>query len=160
MANAWSKRGPETALANAFCIESGAIDVPDLLAGLMRGRFQIGAHYAPIVFKSAKEGDVIAHEIINWAAEGLGDLVLGVMRQLEIQNKTFDVVMSGTVLMGNPILQKKMAESIRQEAPSVRFKTLSAPPVTGAVLMGMDHVEKLTAVARNNLLSQAKAQIR
>lgn len=156
VAEAWSKRGPETALAKAFCLETGAADVSDLLAGLMRGRYQIDASLAPIVFKTAEQNDEVAQNIIHWAGEGLADLILGVARQINIQEKRFDVVLSGTVLMDNHILQKTLAETVKRQAPLAAFICLSSPPVTGAILMAMDHIGQATTAARKNLVSLAK----
>src|SRR5690606_13234506 len=67
VAQAWSQRGPETGLGRAFCTAVGASDVPDLLAGLMRGRYAIGAEKAPIVFAIAEQGDAVAKGLIHWA---------------------------------------------------------------------------------------------
>lgn len=151
VAQAWSQRGPDTQLAAAFCTAVGATDVTDLLAGLMRGRYHIGAEKAPIVFAMAEQGDAIAKGLVQWAGQSLGDLACGIIRQLNLANDSFDVLLAGSFYNGSPVLQEEMAERIHELAPQARLVRLKAPPVIGAVLLGMEQVGQATAVARQAL---------
>ncbi len=133
----WTRRGPRTALAGAFAELVGAQDVADLLEGLSQETYTLGAAAAPLVFQVAEQGDAVAQSVIRWAGEELGSLVLGVVRQLDLQQETFDVVQVGSTFRGGPLLCDALYASVHAEAPCARFVELTAPPVVGAVLLGM-----------------------
>lgn len=135
---AWSKRGPMTALADAIIKYIGAKDLEDLMRGYTTYEFEIGAEAAPIVFRVAEEGDPVAQELINWAGCELGEMANAVIRQLEFENLTFDVVMTGSMFEGGARLIKPMRETIHKLAPKARLVRLTAPPVLGAALLGME----------------------
>jgi N-acetylglucosamine kinase-like BadF-type ATPase len=137
VALAWTKRGPQTALSEAFIELAGAVDVADLLAGLVRNRYQMPAAHAPVIFDIANQGDIVAQEIIRWAGRELGSLAIGVIRQLELQNEAFDVVLSGSLHKGSPALKEEIRKTIHAVAPQARLVRLQAPPVIGGVLLGL-----------------------
>jgi N-acetylglucosamine kinase-like BadF-type ATPase len=138
VARAWSKRGPETALGDAFVSAVAAEDVADLLAGLSRGRYTLDAAHAYLVFETAAAGDAVALEGVDWAGRELAELGLGVIRQLELGDREFDVVLAGSFYGGSPRLQRRITEVLTAEAPGARIVQLAVPPVTGAVLLAME----------------------
>lgn len=160
VAKAWSRRGPPTRLAEAFVEAAGAADVTDLFGGLMRGRYQLGAGDAPLVFETAAQGDEVANEVVLWAGRELGDLALGVIRQLSLEEMAFDVVLSGSFFRGSPLIQETMCETIHKVAPKANLVRLAAPPVIGGVLLGMEQVGlditaiRPTLIETTNLLNQ------
>jgi N-acetylglucosamine kinase-like BadF-type ATPase len=135
---AWSKRGPMTALADAIVKYIGAKDLEDLMRGYTTYEFEIGAEAALIVFRVAEEGDPVAQELINWAGCELGEMANAVIRQLEFENLAFDVVMTGSMFEGGARLIKPMRETIHKLAPKARLVRLTAPPVLGAAMLGME----------------------
>ena len=135
---AWSKRGPMTALADAIVKYIGAKDLEDLMRGYTTYEFEIGAEAAPIVFRVAEEGDPVAQELIHWAGCELGEMANAVIRQLEFENLAFDVVMTGSMFEGGARLIKPMRETIHKLAPKARLVRLTAPPVLGAAMLGME----------------------
>jgi len=134
---AWSKRGPMTALANAIIKHVGAKDLEDLMRGYTTYEFQIGAEAAPIVFRVANEGDPVAQELIHWAGCELGEMANAVIRQLEFENLEFDIVMTGSMFEGGPMLVNPMQETIHKIAQKARLVRLNAPHVLGAVIQRM-----------------------
>ena len=156
VARAWSRRGPATLLSEALVAEVGASDVTDFLAGLMRERYAIGAASAPVVFSVAAEGDRVALGLVHRAGRELGNLAIGVSRQLDITDMAFDVVLSGSFFNGSPLVQEAMAETIRAEAPKARLVRLDSPPVVGAVLLGMEQVGMDLTTSRGRLVESAK----
>jgi N-acetylglucosamine kinase-like BadF-type ATPase len=134
----WTKRLPKTALADAIIAYVGAKDLEDLLRGYTTYEYHIGAEAARIVFRVAAEGDQAACDLIRWAGIELGELANAVIRQLEFENLAFDVVMTGSMFEGGPRLIEPMRETIHQVAPNARLVRLRVPPVTGAVLLGME----------------------
>ena len=134
----WSKRLPRTALAEAIIAYVGANDLEDLIRGYTTSEYEIGAEAAPIVFRIAKEGDRVARDLIHWAGCELGELANAVIRQLEFENLVFDVVMTGSMFEGGPMLIDPMRETLLKLAPKARLVRLSAPPVIGAAMLGME----------------------
>jgi N-acetylglucosamine kinase-like BadF-type ATPase len=152
VARAWSRRGPSTRLSDSFIAAIGATDVTDLLAGLMRGRYALWADGAPVVFDVAAQGDPVALALVRQAGQELGRLAIGVSRQIDITDLAFDVVLSGSFYRGNPLIQEAMAETIHTDMPRAKLVRLHAPPVTGAVLLGMEQVGLEPATVRTTLL--------
>jgi len=135
---AWSLRGPVTRLTDAFVAHVGAKDAMDLLEGLYIERYQLSPSAAPLVFQVAVEGDAVALDIIRWAGRELGDMAIGVIRQLHFEPLDFEVVQIGSVYNGSPLLGETMMATIHEAAPGARPVRLTAPPVVGGVLLGME----------------------
>jgi len=138
ISKAWSLRGPKTKLTDAFINVTGAQDTIDLLAGLIRGRYHLSAAHAPIVFRVANDGDLVAQEIIRWAGQELGNLAIGVATQLNFLDIKFEVVLAGSLYKGGATLIDALRETIQGAAPGARLVQLDAPPVVGGVLLGME----------------------
>jgi N-acetylglucosamine kinase-like BadF-type ATPase len=166
VARAWSKRGPETQLTQVFLEHFGAKSVEELLEGMARGRYRLLATDAPLVFETAQRGDTVAREAIIWIAEGLADLAIGVIHQLGFEDQTFEVVMSGSIYKGSSLVEETLRAVIQRTAPKAEFVRLNAPPVVGAVMLGMEVVgvdftqvrERLIATANQHLDARQPAQ--
>lgn len=150
---AWSLRGPETRLTDAFLEVTKAQNATDLLAGLIRGRYHLSASIAPIVFAVAEDGDPVAQGIIHWAGDELGNLALGVARQLNFLDTEFEVVLAGSLYKGGAALVNALRGAIHAEAPGAHLVRLNAPPVVGGVLLGMESVNLEIAKIRPKLLN-------
>lgn len=135
---AWSKRGPMTTLADAIVRHVGAKDLEDLMRGYTTYEFEIGADAAPIVFRTAEDGDSVAQELINWAGCELGEMANAVIRQLDFEDLEFEIVMTGSMFEGGPRLIEPMRHTILKVAPKARLVRLKLPPVLGAVMLGME----------------------
>lgn len=153
VAHAWARRGPDTRLSEALVAAAGARDVDDLLAGLMRYRYSLSAGNAPLIFDVAAEGDTVALDLVRRAGHELGKLALGVSRQIGLTDQAFDVVLSGSFFKGSPLIQESMAEMIHSTAPQARLVRLTAPPVVGAALLGMERGGLDYHAIRQNLIA-------
>jgi N-acetylglucosamine kinase-like BadF-type ATPase len=150
--HAWSRRGPMTALADAFVQNAGAKDLEDLIRGYTVLEYPVGAEAAPLVFRVAAEGDEVARELIRWAGVENGEMANAVIRQLGFEDLAFDVVMAGSMFEGGPMMIDPMRETICKFAPGARLVRLSVPPVLGAVLLGMEAAGfKAPASVRTNI---------
>jgi N-acetylglucosamine kinase-like BadF-type ATPase len=158
---AWSKRGPATALTEAFIDLAGATDATDLIEGLILGRYQLTATNAITVFQLANEGDAVAKGIVKWAGRELGSLAIGVIRQLALEQSEFEVILVGSTFKGSPSLIEAMSTAIHTVAPLARLVRLQAPPVIGGVLLGMgtsvDRQVRHTLIATTNDLLAARS---
>lgn len=152
VAYAWTQRGQPTALTDAFIAFAGAKDTADLLEGYATGVLAVNARAAPLVFEVARQGDVVAQELLCWAGEELAEMAKAVIRQLDLAGEAFDVVLSGSLFKGGPLLIDPMWRSIRSFAPHARLVNLNVPPVIGSVILGMMQAGvAVTAVTRQNL---------
>lgn len=153
---AWSRRGPETQLTQALIDHIGATDVVDLLEGVTQGRYRFRAKDAPLVFEIAAQGDPVAVELMRWAGRELGGLAVGVIRQLTLEALDFEVVLVGSFYKGSPLIMETMTETIHAVAPQARLVYLNAPPVVGAVVLGMQQAGVNPSPVRETLIESTQ----
>jgi N-acetylglucosamine kinase-like BadF-type ATPase len=157
VAHDWTKRGPATTLSTVFAEYVGAKDLGDLIEGYTERRYHVDAQAARLIFEIAGQGDVVAQELVRWAGVELGEMANAVIRQLEIEAMEFDVVMSGSMFDGGPMMIEPMSETITKLAPGARMVRLAVPPVIGAVILGMEQDELVaTSDIRRNLAELLK----
>jgi N-acetylglucosamine kinase-like BadF-type ATPase len=154
----WTRRGPPTRLTQAFIERLGASNPTDLLEGVSQGQYHLGAEAAPMVFEIARSGDAVARDVITWAGQELGMLVVSVVRQLDFQKLNFEVVLIGSMWEGGALLTQPMLQTIHAEAPGARLVRLAAPPVVGGVVLGMQ-VAGIDAPALRERLIQSTAEL-
>lgn len=150
----WTRRGPPTALTKVFLELTGASDIADLLEGIALERYHMDATAAPRVFGVAEDGDAVAHEVIQWAGTQLGQLVNGVIRQLDFPDLAFDVVEIGGLFKGGALLTNPFHATVNDLAPRARFVSLKVPPVVGAVLLAMEHTNLDQDTIRRVLIAE------
>jgi hypothetical protein len=78
-----------------------------------------------------------------------------VARQLDLKEETFDVVQVGSTFRGGPLLCDTLYATVHAEAPHARFVDLTAPPVVGAVLLGMRTAGLHDPAVRQQLIDSA-----
>ncbi len=133
----WIRRGAPTALSDAFIEYFHATDLTDLIEGLTQGRYAFNGELARLVFKVAQAGDPVATEIIRWTGCELGEQICAIIRQLSLEKETFEVVQIGSLFKGGALLVNPMQEFVHRMSPGAQFTHLSAPPVVGGVMLGM-----------------------
>ena len=153
----WVLRGPPTLLSTEFMRITGAPDLAALIEGLTTGRFEIDAQHAPLIFQVALQGDVVARECIAWAGRELAALALCVIRQLQLQQLEFDVVLIGSLHKGGALLTDAMRTALAPEAPRARLVPLNSPPATGGVLLALRAAGLDAGAARAQLMQSAAA---
>ncbi len=156
VSKAWSSRGPNTRLTEAFSALVGASTAVDLLEGLALGRYHMSHLAVRTVFQVAAEGDAVAQGIIQWAGCELGNLVVGVIHQLGIEGQEFDVVLSGSLYDGSPALSDALQATVHAVAPGARLARLTVPPVVGGVLLGMEQAHAPAMNVRPRLLESTR----
>jgi hypothetical protein len=77
----------------------------------------------------------------------LGSLATGVIRQLDL-----DVVLVGSLYDGRTLLTDAMRRTVHAIAPGARFVRLTASPVVGGVLPGMEQVSLNGRALRERLI--------
>ncbi len=155
---AWIRRSPPTALTGIFLKASSAADELDLMEGLSNDRYRLPARLAVEVFNAANQGDPAAVEVITWAGEELGWVAVAVIRQLDLQESEVEVVQSGSLFEGGAMLSDAMRRIVLQHAPRAKLIRLEAPPVVGAVVLGM-RCAGLEGFSVRNRLSRCTQQV-
>jgi len=153
----WLKRGPATALTQVFLRHTGAKDLADLVEGVYLMRYQFDPVLVLLVFETARQGDPQALEVMRWAGCELGQIAIGVINQLDLQNENFDVVLIGSLHDGHPLLGETIRETIHAVAPGARLIRLTVPPVIGGVLLGMEQAGMNGYHLRDRLISSTRA---
>jgi N-acetylglucosamine kinase-like BadF-type ATPase len=133
----WTRRGPQTAITQKFIAQSGASGIADWIEGVDLGRYPWGAHWAPLVVEAAQEGDAVAQDLLAYSGRELAENANAVIRQLDMQNEAFEVVLAGSLFKSGDLLIAPLRRTLLAFAPHARLVALSAPPVVGAVVLAM-----------------------
>lgn len=157
VSRAWSLRAPQTQLSEMLVQTAGANSVTDLLEGVVRGRYQLRATDAPLVFAAAQQGDAVAHTLITNMGRDLAELGIGVIRQLQFEQESFDLVMIGSLFNGGVLIENTFKETIWAVAPRANFVRLAAPPVVGGVLLGMSAAGLDFTSVRDRVIASVEA---
>ncbi|MGW0787391.1 N-acetylglucosamine kinase [Streptomyces sp. NPDC002911] len=94
----------------------------------------------PVLFATAAAGDRIARGLVD----RLGDEVVAMasvsLARLGLLEEEVPVVLGGSVLAArHPALDDRIARLLTVRAPKAVIRVVSAPPVLGAGLLGLDH---------------------
>lgn len=154
----WTRRGPQTALTAAFLQLAGANDPAEMIEGIVLGKYNPNASWATTVFETAFHGDPVAVSVIEWAGRELGELAAAVIRQLSLESEPVEVVLMGSVFNGGPLLIDPLRQVVCTTAPLAKLVRLAAPPVVGAVLLGMEQVMGKDAYRRRGPLLESARQ--
>jgi N-acetylglucosamine kinase-like BadF-type ATPase len=110
------------------------------------------------IFQLAADGDETAEEVIRYCASELGQNTNAVIRQLNLQDLTFDVVLIGSVFKAGEIYVQPFRETIHDFAPGAHLILLSVPPVVGSVLLAAEAVGLQNKAFRPQLLQSMKTR--
>lgn len=139
-ARALDSRGPSTVLMErvpAFFGETSLRAVSSRIYGFDLERPEIAA-LAPLVLATAAEGDRVAAEIINAAAEELALLVEAVARAAAfVEERERVIVAAGGVLRPDNLLWNRLAAIIDLRLPGYRLMAPRFPPIIGAYVLAL-----------------------
>ena len=100
------------------------------------------AELAPVLFRAAIEGDEVAREVVDRQADEIVLMAATAIRRLRMQRLDVDVVLGGGIFRSSdPAFFDRIEAGLRRVAPEVRVNVLTAPPVVGAALMGLDRLD-------------------
>lgn len=136
-------RGPRTSLERAVPAHFGFRTPGALVRALYDGRVdpsRIG-ELSPVVFGAAVDGDPVARSIVDRLADELGTMAGALIRRLHLARLDPDVVLAGGVFRAeDPGFHARLGRRITATAPAARLVRLTAPPVLGAALLGLDRL--------------------
>jgi N-acetylglucosamine kinase-like BadF-type ATPase len=142
-ARAEDGRGGATALATTLPAYFGLDSMYALIEALHLGTIPAGRRYelTPVLFATSDAGDLVARSILDRQAEEIVALAAVALDRLGLLDEEVDVVLGGGVLAArNPYLMDSITDRLTTRAPKARPHVVTAPPVLGAALMGLDHV--------------------
>jgi len=134
----WTGRGQPTSLTQAFIKETGAKNLEDLLEGWGEKQYELNANSAPLIFECAAQGDKVALDLLKWAGDELGEMVIAVARQINVTQSSPDVILIGGLFRGTPSLKSLVTAKVGSVIPKATYLNMQAPPVVGAVVLGME----------------------
>jgi N-acetylglucosamine kinase-like BadF-type ATPase len=94
---------------------------------------------APVVFSEAREGDPIARSLVDRQADEIALMATAAIRRLRMADLDPHVVLGGGIFRNDwaPFMER-IGEGIREIAPRAQIVRLTAPPVLGAAMLGLD----------------------
>lgn len=136
-------RGPRTALQRLVPEHFGLKRPRQLMEAIYFGRIAERrlAELAPTLFKAAIGGDAVAREVVDRQADEIVLMAGTAIRRLRMQRLDVDVVLGGGIFRSrDPAFFERIETGLRKVAPAVRVNVLTAPPVVGAALLGLDRL--------------------
>jgi N-acetylglucosamine kinase-like BadF-type ATPase len=137
-------RGPATALTGCVREFFNADKVEDVAIAIHKGKIADGDlnGLAPILLRASADGDAVARSIVGQLADEISILALTAMRRLGMTSLRTPVVLGGGVITaGDSILLTGIADRISASAPNAEIRVIDVPPVVGAALLALDHIQ-------------------
>ncbi|MFD4245563.1 N-acetylglucosamine kinase [Streptomyces sp. NPDC058525] len=140
-ARAEDGRGGPTELARALPAHFGQDSMYALIESLHLGRIPGERRHelAPLLFSVAAAGDPVAVSLVHRQADEVVAMAAVALTRLGLLDEDAPVVLGGSVLAaGHPQLNDRITAGLAERAPHARVSVVTAPPVLGAGLLGLD----------------------
>lgn len=136
-------RGPRTPFERSVPAHFGVRSPAALTKALYLER--IDGHrlseLAPLVFRTARGGDPVAQAIIDRLVDELAGMARALIRRLRLGRLDPEVVLAGGVFKTDDrSFFERLEAGILAAAPRATIRRLTAPPVLGAALVGLDRL--------------------
>lgn len=142
-ARAEDGRGEPTELARALPAHFGQDSMYALIESLHLGRIPGERRHelAPLLFSVAAAGDPVAVSLVHRQADEVVAMAVVALARLELLDEEVPVVLGGSVLAArHPQLNDRITAGLTERAPHARVSVVTAPPVLGAGLLGLDAI--------------------
>jgi N-acetylglucosamine kinase-like BadF-type ATPase len=136
-------RGPQTALARTVPAHFGLPRALDVALAVHTGRIPPDrlADLAPVLLATANGGDPVAAHLVRRLAEEVATMGLAALADLDLLDHPAEVVLGGGVLAArDTALLTQIEHRYAAAAPRAALRVVSAPPVLGAALLGLDRL--------------------
>jgi len=136
-------RGEETELAGRVPSHFALKRPRHVMQAIHLGRLDMDrlAELPPVVFRAAAANDAVAGSILDRQADEIVTMAGTAIRKLRMTKLDVPVVLGGGIFHNDfPPFFDRIDEGLRRVAPDVRVTVLSAPPVAGAALLGLDRM--------------------
>lgn len=142
-ARAEDGRGEPTELAAALPAHFGLDSTYALIEALHLGRVPAVRKHemAPVLFATSAAGDPVARALVHRQADEVVAMAAVALERLELLDEEVPVLLGGSVLAArHPDLDGRVRELLAVRAPKAVVEVVTAPPVLGAALLGLDRV--------------------
>ncbi|MGW7565979.1 N-acetylglucosamine kinase [Streptomyces tendae] len=142
-ARAEDGRGGPTELARTLPAHFGLDSMYALIEALHLRRVEPGRRHelTPVLFATAADGDPVARSIVDRQADEVVAMAVVALTRLDLLAEPAPVLLGGSVLAArHPRLDGRIRELLAARAPKAVPRVVTARPVLGAVLLGLDHV--------------------
>ncbi|MEU1919439.1 BadF/BadG/BcrA/BcrD ATPase family protein [Streptomyces albogriseolus] len=142
-ARAADGRGGPTALATALPAHYGVPDMPALIEALHLRRIPPRRRHeaTPVLFATAAQGDRTARGVIDRQAAEIVTMATVALTRLDLLDEDTPVLLGGSVLAADhPLLTEGIRTRLTARAPKAVPHVVTARPVLGAALLGLDDV--------------------
>ncbi|MCG7205722.1 N-acetylglucosamine kinase [Streptomyces arenae] len=140
-ARAEDGRGEPTALARTLPAHFGLTSMYALIEALHLEHVGHGRRHelTPVLFATAAEGDPVARAVVDRLAQEVVTMATVALTRLELLEEETPVLLGGGVLTGgHPQLDDGVRELLAARAPKAVPRVVTARPVLGAALLGLD----------------------
>jgi N-acetylglucosamine kinase-like BadF-type ATPase len=137
------RRGPRTILERLGPAHFKMASPTAVMEAVYAGRLDGGrlSELAPAVFVAASQGDAVARGLIDELADEVVATANAAIRRLHVTTRDVDVILGGGVFRSNDkALLQRIRAGIAAVAPKAVIRKLTAPPVLGAALIGLDEL--------------------
>jgi hypothetical protein len=84
--------------------------------------------------------------VVNRLADEISIMAVTAMRRLGLTGLATPVVLGGGVMTArNPLLMDGITRQLAEASPRAQLRVIDVPPVAGAALLGLDHVNAAPA---------------
>uniref|UniRef100_A0AAU3GX48 ATPase n=1 Tax=Streptomyces sp. NBC_01401 TaxID=2903854 RepID=A0AAU3GX48_9ACTN len=140
-ARAEDGRGEPTELVRTLPGHFGLDSVYALIEALHRGHIPYTRRHelTPVLFATGAAGDPVARALVDRLGDEVVAMASVALTRLGLLEEEVPVVLGGSVLAArHPALDDRIAELLAVRAPKAVVRVVSAPPVLGAALLGLD----------------------
>nr|WP_206323399.1 BadF/BadG/BcrA/BcrD ATPase family protein [Streptomyces sp. HNM0574] len=140
-ARAEDGRGERTELAHTVPRHFGLGSMRALIEALHLGDLPASRKHevTPLLFASASAGDAVARALVERQAEEIVSMVTVSLSRLDLLRTPTPVVLGGSVVAArHPVLHGALTARLAERAPAAAPHVVTAPPVLGAALLGLD----------------------
>ncbi len=134
-------RGPPTSLRARVPAQFELPDAEAVLAAVYTGELPYGRLFelAPVLLEAASEGDPPARDAADVLADEVVAFVVAAANRLGVADEEVEVVLGGGIFeTDDPGFHERVARGIDAAVPRAVLRHLTAPPVLGAALLGLD----------------------
>ncbi|MEU8484396.1 BadF/BadG/BcrA/BcrD ATPase family protein [Streptomyces sp. NPDC048641] len=142
-ARAEDGRGDATALMRALPAHFGLPSMYALIEALHLGRIPMHRRHelTPVLFATAADGDPVAHALIDRMGDEVVAMSVVALERLGLLDEETPVLLGGSVLAArHPQLDDRIRQMLAARAPKAVPHVVTARPVLGAALLGLDAV--------------------
>jgi N-acetylglucosamine kinase-like BadF-type ATPase len=142
-ARAEDGRGSDTRLRGALPAALGQPSMAALIEAIHLGEISSERCHQlnPVLFEVAEAGDHVAAEIVRRQAREVVALAVAAVQRLGVADVPVEVLLGGGVLTaGHSLLMRSIDELLHASAPLATTRVVTAPPILGAALLGLDRI--------------------